>query len=600
MSTCRCCGQKTISAEIATAAASTATHLSVDERLLALCNAAYEDAVRRGSAEVEIAHFVLAIAASEDGAASLAARGAHAADVGRSALAWLQEWEQRGGAGRVRTSSELKALLTRAQSRAAQEAREFASLDDVTFVLVQDGGALWSASFVQRGGEPPLQPSVSSTPERASRAQESAAQINERSAAWREARPASSAATAQASSQQSLLERDFAWVLARKAPAATPAPAASADARMSGVRDGASLGVRSVQSAESREANDRQPLPPAALRARDVLAMSNAQAGRVSAVASGEQESLMRQIATRLENQERLFSQRLDMQQRMLAELAETFARSLRETARVRESQTAGLSFANGALAASAQTSASETRASWGGSQGASNSSRRSSQRLRLRRHSWNSWRRSRRNGRGNEQTLEAFGGGLGGEPAPWEPREPLDTRPSDNGAAEFAPLPSAGEVEDSDGREKRFYLTLDDEIEKAPAIGPRTAGQLNSAGIMTVRDLLLCDPAAAASKMTVRYITAERIALWQAQSRLVCTIPWLRGTHAQLLTGAGYDTIDKIVAADTASLCAAILKFAATRDGQSVLRASPPPGPEWVEKRVEHARLAEPQRAAA
>jgi len=79
-----------------------------------------------------------------------------------------------------------------------------------------------------------------------------------------------------------------------------------------------------------------------------------------------------------------------------------------------------------------------------------------------------------------------------------------------------------------------------------------------------------------------------------------VCTIPWLRGTHAQLLAGAGFDTIDKIVAAEAGSVCAAILKFAATRDGMSVLRSSPPPGEDWVIKRLEHARAAEPGRAAA
>lgn len=306
----------------------------------------------------------------------------------------------------------------------------------------------------------------------------------------------------------------------------------------------------------------------------------------------------MRQIAARLEAQERLFSQRLDMQQRMLTELAETFARSLREAVRARESQTAAVSLASMAQAAGVQTDTSAAQTT----SGTSRSSRRSrSQRSRFSRHSWSAWRRSRRGwNKGVQALAQTPVGELSREGTPWAPRDAEDSPITRNEVPEIEASPDTGEAEGNEGREKRFYLALGDEVEKAPAIGPRTAGQLNSAGIMTVRDLLLCDPAVVASKMSVRYITAERIALWQAQSRLVCTIPWLRGTHAQLLTGAGYDTIKKIVAADTSSLCAAILKFAATRDGQSVLRASPPPGTEWVEKRLEHARLAEPERAAA
>lgn len=155
-------------------------------------------------------------------------------------------------------------------------------------------------------------------------------------------------------------------------------------------------------------------------------------------------------------------------------------------------------------------------------------------------------------------------------------------------------------EYGEATAREKRFYLALDDDIEKAPSIGQRTAETMRRAGVHTVRQLLTCDPAAAAAATGVRHISANRIAQWQTQARLVCTIPWLRGTHAQLLAGAGYDTVDKIVSADTASVCAAILTFAATREGQSVLRSSNPPGEEWVALRLEHAKAAEPGRAAA
>ena len=53
-------------------------------------------------------------------------------------------------------------------------------------------------------------------------------------------------------------------------------------------------------------------------------------------------------------------------------------------------------------------------------------------------------------------------------------------------------------------------------------------------------------------ARVGVRHITAERITSWQHQARLVCTIPWLRGTHAQILVGAGYYAPHSIVSAKT------------------------------------------------
>ena len=84
-----------------------------------------------------------------------------------------------------------------------------------------------------------------------------------------------------------------------------------------------------------------------------------------------------------------------------------------------------------------------------------------------------------------------------------------------------------------------------------------------------------------------------------QHQARLVCMIPWLRGTHAQLLVGAGFDTIGKLMRADASVVCAAILRFAATREGQSILRSGPPPEIDRIACWIENTALAEPARAA-
>ena len=145
----------------------------------------------------------------------------------------------------------------------------------------------------------------------------------------------------------------------------------------------------------------------------------------------------------------------------------------------------------------------------------------------------------------------------------------------------------------------KRFYLSMSDEIVCAPSIGPRTGTRLNAHGIDTVADLLAADPGELAELMASRYITTQTIEDWQMQSRLVCTIPWLRGTYAQLLVGAGYTSARDIADAGGDELSADILKFASTREGQRVLRNGPPPPIERVAKWAEFATLAETDRAA-
>jgi len=141
-------------------------------------------------------------------------------------------------------------------------------------------------------------------------------------------------------------------------------------------------------------------------------------------------------------------------------------------------------------------------------------------------------------------------------------PREPKpETRPSTATASE-----------------PRYHLTLDSDVVDGPSVGPKTAERLSPHGIRTIRDLMRAEPAALAVLMDTRHITPETIADWQDQARLVCTVPGLRGTHAQLLVGAGYRSGDAIAAADADKLCADVLAFAASKDGQRVLRNGDPP----------------------
>ncbi len=118
-----------------------------------------------------------------------------------------------------------------------------------------------------------------------------------------------------------------------------------------------------------------------------------------------------------------------------------------------------------------------------------------------------------------------------------------------------------------------KVYLALGDDVERAPSIGAKTARRLGTVGVTTVADFLEEDADQLATMLGQRSITGRQLKDWQDQARLVMDVPGLRGTHAQLLVGAGYRDAEAIADADADALCAAITKFATTRDGQSILR---------------------------
>lgn len=637
MSTCCCCGQH-IEAAAETAPASQVVR--VDDAVLAICNAAFELARAGNHAHVEIAHAIVAVAMSDAGARALSRQGRDPQQAGQAADAWLGKWAQRRQKGEaLSTSAELKQVLRAAEVSAQRAGRTHAALEDLLAALSGLAETVWSASFWSadaqqaRSVRPPAYEKMQTEAPRfgaSSGSRDSAALMSFRDGSGVLTVPAAVPAAAE---QPSLLDREYAWlrdmkrtqvsgaagsamraaatpVLSRSAPATAAAPGARSS-------PGSQIAAVSVPAATPRTREERErdaaTAAPGGARVMHLFASPHTPA---PAPAAAREDTVYRAIL-----------QRLDTQQRMIAELAEAFARSMRELAQARSEAAAAVACASsyeaGTRAASdgareGRRGASGSSASSGGS--LQSSSRRSGlHRSRSggswRRQSWSAWRRRRQAEGGRERSPEqpnvpcAWSTWPDRERTPRPEREHRAQRPDDTTRDSVLretpsqPMPPSAVDHDTDetqAREKRFYLALDDDIEKAPSIGPRTAALLNAVGVMTVRDLMACDPAAIAGRVHNRYITAERLAHWQVQSRLVCTIPWLRGTHAQLLAGAGFDTIEKIVAADASSVCAAILKFAATRDGMSVLRSSPPPGEDWVIKRLEHARAAEPERAVA
>ncbi|MBS0233003.1 MAG: DUF4332 domain-containing protein [Proteobacteria bacterium] len=145
-----------------------------------------------------------------------------------------------------------------------------------------------------------------------------------------------------------------------------------------------------------------------------------------------------------------------------------------------------------------------------------------------------------------------------------------------------------------TEGRsEARVYLSESDDLEAAPSIGPKTADRFSEIGIHTVADFLNHDPEQLAAKLDDAHLDAETLLEWQDQAKLVMAVPGLRGTHAQLLVGAGYKTAQAVADADPLTLSANVLKFATTSAGKRVLREGRPPDIEKIKTWVEFAKQA-------
>ena len=158
---------------------------------------------------------------------------------------------------------------------------------------------------------------------------------------------------------------------------------------------------------------------------------------------------------------------------------------------------------------------------------------------------------------------------------------------------AEAAPRPPAEparQPEDAAG-EAPVQLTLDHDVGHGPAVGTKTVKRLRALGIETVRDLLKADPAALAVQLASRGVTQQTVGEWQDQALIMCAVPGLRATHAQLLVGAGFRTAEAIADAAAEKLCADVLAFATTPAGQRVLRNADVPDIERIKAWREDAR---------
>lgn len=133
-----------------------------------------------------------------------------------------------------------------------------------------------------------------------------------------------------------------------------------------------------------------------------------------------------------------------------------------------------------------------------------------------------------------------------------------------------------------------RFFLSRTSEVEKAPSIGPRTAQMMESIGVRTIEDLLSMAPDRLAEKLNHRRITPSVIQQWQAQSRLMCQIPELRGHDAQILVACRITTPENLASQKPAELFAIVEPFSRSKEGERIIRNGRKPDlaevTEWIQ----------------
>ena len=144
-----------------------------------------------------------------------------------------------------------------------------------------------------------------------------------------------------------------------------------------------------------------------------------------------------------------------------------------------------------------------------------------------------------------------------------------------------------------------RFYLEVDSPVVDAPSIGPRGAKELEAIGIHTVGDLISRNADQIAQRLNDRKVTPALVAAWQAQAKLVCCVPNLRGHDAQLLVAAGVTNVEQLVKSPAGELLAKVTRVAESKDGQRVLRGSKAPDQAEVADWLDWAKHSRTIRAA-
>ncbi len=116
------------------------------------------------------------------------------------------------------------------------------------------------------------------------------------------------------------------------------------------------------------------------------------------------------------------------------------------------------------------------------------------------------------------------------------------------------------------------FFLSVDSPIDQGPSIDAVAAARLRGLQVSHVVHLMQQDPCRLADALGLANVEANTIRRWQAECRLVCRVPNLRGFDARILVACGITTPAALAATAPTRLLHKVEIFLATDRGQQLL----------------------------
>lgn len=116
------------------------------------------------------------------------------------------------------------------------------------------------------------------------------------------------------------------------------------------------------------------------------------------------------------------------------------------------------------------------------------------------------------------------------------------------------------------------FFLSVDSPIDQGPSIDAVAAARLRGLQVSHIVHLMQQDPCRLADALGLADVEANTIRRWQAECRLVCRVPNLRGFDARILVACGITTPATLAATPPVTLLHKVEAFLATERGQQVL----------------------------
>ncbi|MCM2374084.1 DUF4332 domain-containing protein [Aporhodopirellula aestuarii] len=123
-----------------------------------------------------------------------------------------------------------------------------------------------------------------------------------------------------------------------------------------------------------------------------------------------------------------------------------------------------------------------------------------------------------------------------------------------------------------ADTNDVPFFLTVDSPIDAAPSIDAVAAQRLRRIGISHITHLMNQDSNRLADTLGLAGVDAKTVRRWQAECRLMCRVPQLRGFDARVLVGCGITDPAQLAAIHPTDLLERVKTFLATERGQRIL----------------------------